>query len=151
AKRYAFMFWGHSSGPAGLFLDQLCNTCISKPLPIKALTTALEDHVPSRGRGSRSPGDAPAFDIVLFNDCWMDNLETAVHLADVAEFIIASQGIVPFTNWSYEAMFARLAEGGDSEAVASALVELLGDFYDKAKNRPKRDEVPFALLNLRKA
>jgi hypothetical protein len=81
---------------------------------------------PSPGGTLITPGTTPApankVDVVLFQDCWMNTLETAFELQDIARYVVGSQSLVPigytYTSgtisgatgpvWPYEAMIARM-------------------------------------------
>lgn len=136
ADRYAVLLWGHSKGTAGLFTDAVPGG-ISETLTLPKLAGAL-----------RSAFRRP-IDVVLFKNCCLSALETAYELQDVARFIISSQTRVPGKNWPYEAMFGALSpRPRTTQSIATVMVDALGDFYARKKNRPGKPEVPFTLLGL---
>jgi hypothetical protein len=136
ADRYALLFWGHSKGTAGLFTDAVPGG-ISETLSLPKLAGAL------RGIFRRP------IDIVLFKNCCLSALETAYELQPVARFIISSQTRVRAENWPYAEMFGSLPpRPRTTQSIGTAMVDALGDFYSRKKNRPGKPEIPFTLLNL---
>ncbi len=167
ARHYAVLFWGHSSGPVGLFGDSanVASPITSVTLPklervMKQFANAsrcLHDAKRACARDSRQRGESAddpmhAIDIIAFKNCWVATLETAYQLRGVAEWIIASQGKVPQQGWPYKKMLDVLSNApcGRVEQVAANLVDALGSFYELAGNRPDKDEVPFCCINLDK-
>src|SRR3954466_9567549 len=87
AEHYLVIFWGHSSGPVGLFGDQTkVNGAITR-LTLPNLKQVFEDRAVAEhfqiaktkdrtasGRPAPAENELP-IDIVLFKDCWMSTLE----------------------------------------------------------------------------
>ena len=92
ADNYAVLFWGHSSGPSGLFSDDVpsygFSRALGQTLDLKTLGECLElankriSQVPNCDGGSR--GDRK-LDIILFKDCFQSILETAFELGKTKE------------------------------------------------------------------
>jgi hypothetical protein len=142
AKRYAIMFWGHSFGPMGLFLDG------HRPRAdrVEDGTAGLE-----RVAGAVEGGLQQPANVVLFKDCLMSTFETAYQMRGVAKYAIGSQGLIPIKGvWPYTDLFAILqtATLGNEFFVARALAARLGTYYDDALNRAGFAEVPMSLLDL---
>jgi len=132
AQRYAILFWGHSFGPMGLFLD---GGTVSLPRVAKTIDRALL---------------GPA-DVVLFKDCLMNTLETAYEMQGVAKYAIGSQALIPIKGvWPYTDLFAILQTASSDNAlfVARALAARLGTHYDDRLNRAGFAEVPMSMLDL---
>jgi hypothetical protein len=166
------IFWGHSSGPVGLFGDSA--TPVSQPtrltLPklknvMRRLAGALGDKgrqesfarvkAESRkaaGREEKVEGTHQPIDILLFKNCWIATLETALELRHVARYMIASQNRVPQEGFPYAHMFRILSaqhQGEDEVSVkADKLLSSLEFFYDQARNRVGKAEVPFSRIDL---
>ena len=158
SKHFLVLFWGHSSGPVGLFGDGL------KSAPLQRLTlpkvarelkrfaelpdgnTTLRRYAKALSACEENYGQA--IDLVMFKDCWMSTLETAVELKGAAQFMIGSQGRVPQVGWPYEDIFKHLAGRDDVRTVAKQLVDDLNVFYSAARNRAGKDEVPISSVNL---
>jgi Clostripain family len=138
AERYLVHFWGHSSGPVGLFFEQSRPQARPHGLTLPELGYAFEHSMPILGR---------FVDIVLFKDCWMSTLEAASELRGGAKFMVSSQSEVPIDGWPYEEMIERLS-ADDTPTVAAALVEALGDYYDVATTRPKLSEVSYGAIDV---
>jgi hypothetical protein len=131
AERYAILFWGHSVGPMGLFLD-------GRKFPLPRLAEALED-----GLGLA--------DVVLFKDCLMSTFETAYEMKAVAKYAIGSPALIPIRGvWPYTDLFSILqtAKSGNEFYVARALAVRLGTHYDDKLNRAGFAEVPMSMLDL---
>jgi hypothetical protein len=138
AERYIVHFWGHSSGPVGLFFEQSPHQSRPDGLTLPELGYAFEHSRPILGQ---------PVDIVLLKDCWMSTLEAASELRGGAKFMVASQSLVPIDGWPYEEMLDCLSADGTA-TVAAGLVGALGDYYDIATNRPQLSEVPFVAIDV---
>jgi hypothetical protein len=138
AERYIVHFWGHSSGPVGLFFEKSPPNLRPHGLTLPELGYAFEHSRRILGQ---------LVDIVLLKDCWMSTLEAASELRDGAKFMVSSQSLVPIDGWPYKEMFGCLS-AGDTATVAAGLVETLGDYYDIATNRPKLSEVSFGAIDV---
>jgi len=134
ANRYLLFFNGHAHGPVGLFMDKKAGDQDPHPLRLDDLSRAL-----------RSLG-VPAT-IVVFRDCYMNTLETAYQIRDVAKFMIASQGMAPVKGtWPWKKFLAGLRPHAKSEAVGLNLAFELGQFLDSTRGR--LSEAPVTLLDL---
>ena len=126
AERYVLHFWGHSTGPVGLFFDSAQRGMRPDGLTLPELGYALEQSRPILG---------DLVDIVLMKDCWLSSLEAVHELRDGARYLVASQTEVPTAVWPYKEVFEVLSTADRSDVVACNLVNVLGDFYDLAPNR----------------
>ncbi len=80
AKKYALVLWDHGDGArSGLFIDELFDLDV---MYLYELNQALAD------------GGAH-FDTIIIDACLMANLETAWNLKDYADWMVASEEIVP--------------------------------------------------------
>jgi hypothetical protein len=138
AERYVVHFWGHSSGPVGLFFERSPRNLRPHGLTLPELGYAFERSMPTFGQ---------LVDIVLLKDCWMSTLEAACELRDGAKLMVSSQTMVPIDGWPYREMFECLSTD-DTATVAAGLVDVLGDYYDIATNRPKLGEVSFGAIDV---
>jgi hypothetical protein len=141
ARRYVVHFWGHSSGPVGLFFDRADDDARPDGLTLAELGYAFEAAVPVLGQ---------PVDIVLLKDCWLSTLEAACELRGGARFMVASQSEVPIHGWPYKEILECLT-AADTRSVAASMVDALGDFYGLASNRGRFLEVPFAGIDLEAA
>jgi hypothetical protein len=143
ADRYLLMFWGHSRGLFGLFMDPDPWTYVAQTLTLTELRDALKDATGCFGR---------ELDIVVFKDCFMSTLETASELKGLARYLVASQAIVPIEGWPYTRMFEALNANKDNPRRAAVqLVEELYEHYRHEENRAGFPVVPFAVLDTAKA
>ena len=105
------------------------------------------------------PSEGSTIDIVLFKECFMGMLETAFELEGAADYMIASQGRVPRLSWPYVDIFRRLAISPGKlktaeeikkyvNGVAVGIRQDLQSFYEVARNRRGKDEVPFSLVDV---
>src|SRR6185295_20386056 len=89
-------------------------------------------------------------DIIAFKDCFMSTLEAAYELKGSADYILASQEIVPIQGWPYRNIFDQLAkhqDGKDAKLAAKAILNELHSHYAIKENRHKQPRVPFTLLD----
>ena len=136
ARRFILHFLGHSFGPMGLFYDSKTG----EPNPHVLRLTDLANALKSK--------DGPV-DVVLFRDCFMDNLEAAFELHRAALFIIASQAQSPIHGaWPWLNMMSVLMPSIDSSDVGRSMALQLENFYDQASGRGGLGEVPCALIDI---
>ena len=89
----------------------------------------------------------------------MANLETAYELSGLADYLLASPGLVPVEGWPYEKMFKGLTDDAhwDLKPNARALdageriLKALKAHYKIEANRKPHDEVPYSLLSTKSA
>jgi Clostripain family len=136
ADRYVVFFYGHAFGPMGLFFDN-----------DRARPTPTRMGLPALGRSLGSIEGRAA--VVVFRDCCVNTLETAYELRDVAEFMIASQSIVPIAGvWPWDTFLTALMPGAPSGDVGKAIGQQLGRFLDEPVNRGSFANVPISLIDL---
>jgi Clostripain family len=142
AEHYLLIFWGHSRGQFGMFGD-------SDPFDYTAQTLTLEelrDALTAAKRSLQKP-----VDVIAFKDCFMANLEIAYELSGLADYLLASPGLVPVEGWPYEDIFNALTGDVALEA-AKRILNALEGYYGKKGNKPNpnsapHDEVPYSLLS----
>jgi Clostripain family len=136
ADRYVVFFYGHSSGPMGLFYD-----------------TEARQRVPNTLRLNDLAGSIQAVDglaaVVVFRDCFMNTLETAYELKGVGEFMIASQSEMPIAGiWPWLPLLTTLLPGARPRDVARSLAMQIGSFLDVKANRGPFADAPISLIDL---
>jgi len=176
ARHYALLFWGHSSGPSGLFADEIptfgpTGRTRIETLNLPRLGDSIENfNVALAGDGAAQQAqNAPAqLDIVIFKDCFQSLLETAFELGHDeagrphARYMIASQGLIPVAMeadgknqpkalppWPYDKMLACF-NADPTDRIVRCLVENLGEYYRPRENRGHHIDVPIAALTLDK-
>jgi hypothetical protein len=86
-------------------------------------------------------------DVIAFKDCFMANLETAYELSGLADYLLASPGLVPIEGWPYEDIFNALT--GDvgldaAKGILKALEEYYEDKGEKGTKGPHKGSAVFA-------
>jgi hypothetical protein len=109
-------------------------------------------------------GQSMKIDVVAFQDCWMSTLETAYQLQDSAQYLIASQSLVPIgynlngqlpgAIWPYEDLIGALVH---QQPYPDSLLGILKTFFDGTNlpagtnpefNRYPNPTLPYTLLDL---
>ena len=137
ADHYLLIFWGHSRGQFGMFADSDPFDYTAQTLTLEELRTALT----ASKRSLQKP-----IDVIAFKDCFMANLETAYELSGLADYLLASPGLVPVAGWPYEEIFKALAGNGALKA-AHGILKASRTHYKNPKNLGPHDEVPYSLLS----
>lgn len=106
AQNYALILSGHSDGVIGrtMFQDSNPSSALNlKYLHEKILKTARK-HL----------GSAKKFALLGFDSCLMNMVEVGYELRNIADVVVASEGNVPTSGWSYfhivEALVSRIQE-----------------------------------------
>ncbi len=114
ADRMMLSFWNHGGGPlGGVAYDEYTDDSLSLH-ELSALLSALR-----MVRNDKA-------DLLGFDACLMNNLETASMLADGADYMVASEEIIPNGGWSYAWLDALEAEYSDNDGIATLEAEELG-------------------------
>ncbi len=136
ADRFVISFYGHAYGPMGLFFD-------AEARQRDATTLRLNDLASSIETVNRKAA------VVVFRDCFMNTLETAYQLRHAAEFMVASQSVVPVAGvWPWLGFMSALMPSAASADVGRALAMQLSNFLEDPANRAPFEEVPFTLIDL---
>jgi len=142
ADHYLLIFWGHSRGQFGLFGDSDPFDYTAQTLTLDELRTALT----AAKRLLQKP-----MDVIAFKDCFMANLETAYELSGLADYLLASPGLVPVVGWPYEEMFKALTKDDQPLDAGRRILDVLKAYYKIESNRKPHDEVPYSLLSTKGA
>jgi hypothetical protein len=136
ADRYIVTFYGHAYGPMGLFFDADARTRSATTLRLNELASSIEG---IEGKAA----------VVIFRDCFMNTLETAYQLRRAAEFMLASQSVVPIAGvWPWLQFMTTLMPSAVSADVGRALAVQLAHFLDEPSNRGPFEDVPYSLIDL---
>jgi hypothetical protein len=139
ADRYIVTFYGHAYGPMGLFFDADARQRNAATLRLNDLASSIEG---IEGKAA----------VVIFRDCFMNTLETAYQLRRAAEFMLASQSVVPVAGvWPWLQFMTALMPSAVSGDVGRALAVQLAHFLDEPANRGPFDDVPYSLIDLEEA
>jgi hypothetical protein len=118
AERYLIFFDGHAFGPMGMFYDSAPGDRAPTTLRLNQLADALQS------------AEGPA-DIILFRDCFMDNLETAFQLQGVARYMVATQAEEPIAGqWPWITLLTSLLPDADSSGIARSVAAQVGNYHD---------------------
>jgi hypothetical protein len=140
ADHCLLIFWGHSRGQFGMFSDSDPFDYTAQTLTLEELGTALT----AAKRSLQKP-----VDVIAFKDCFMANLEIAYELNGLADYLLASPGLVPVEGWPYENIFKALTGDVGLEA-ARGILKALEEYYqdkDKKGTKGPHKEVPYSLLS----
>ena len=131
ADRYVLFFYGHGYGPLGLFFDaESDDASVKSTMALTSLSDSLE-----------AAGERAA--VIVFRACLANTLETAYQLRDAAEFMLASQSIVPIAGiWPWGSFLTSLMPGAASGDVAQAIARQLALFLEEPENRDPFADVP---------
>jgi len=112
SDHYMLIFWNHGSGSvAGAEFDENYSY---DSLTLDEMQTAFKT--------------ANAhFDVVGFDACLMASLETAEHLADYADYLVASEEVEPGAGWSYTTFLDYL--GQNPACTGADLGQVICDSY----------------------
>ena len=139
ADRYIVTFYGHAYGPMGLFFDADARQRSANTLRLNDLASSIEG---IEGKAA----------VVIFRDCFMNTLETAYQLRRAAEFMLASQSVVPVAGvWPWLQFMTALMPSAVSGDVGRALAVQLAHFLDEPSNRGPFEDVPYSLIDLDEA
>jgi len=137
ADRHVMFFYGHAHGPMGLFFDRDADRRSQK------ISLRLNDLAASMQSNPR-----PAA-LLVFRDCFMNTLESAYQFRGVAEFMIASQSLVPVDGiWPWAGLMSSLMASATSGDQALAFAKSLGRFLDDAPNRKPFADAPLSVIDL---
>src|SRR5262249_26214796 len=86
-------------------------------LRLEDLQSVLSDHFGEKHKRK--------LDILAFQNCVMNGIETAYAIKDHADFMIGSQGLVLATGWPYEKMIGAVVNDpdADTEVIAQQLLK----------------------------
>ncbi|GHV12893.1 hypothetical protein FACS189491_06800 [Spirochaetia bacterium] len=99
ADNYGLLVWGHGTGWRG------SGGGGSVPEPVKAV--AIDDtyggYMSLKSFGGAISGKG--LSVVGFDTCFGAILEAAYQIKDSAEYLVASEGVIPSTGWDYRSLF----------------------------------------------
>jgi len=116
ASNYWLNLWDHGGGTDGLCWD---DTDSSDFLTIDEMQTAIQNSVTTHSRD---------IDLITHDACFMNMLEVAYELKDLADYFVASEESVPADGFDYETIISALE--ADPTMNASTLAETIVDSYD---------------------
>jgi hypothetical protein len=123
------MFWDHGMGWGGNAVDHDApgHPAGRDELTLPETRAGIEAGLAAAGR--------PRLDIVLFHMCLMGQVEVATEMAGLADFMIASEAMIPCAYVPYGDLVAALPGSADSRAAAERLANTYSTMY-RTKNDP---------------
>lgn len=121
AQQYALILWSHGAGWLGLQQDETANDDWS----MAELRAALSGGLARLG--------APRYDLVLMDACHMAQLEVALEIDDLADYLVASAERVEPDSFPYQPILSGL-KANPSQApsqLAIAMVSAYGAYYGR--------------------
>lgn len=121
AKQYALIISGHSDGIMGRTMLRDSNPDSFVSLSKLRYILEVADNALPKGR---------RFDLLGFDSCLMSMLEVGYELRDIANVMVASQGLTPSSGWPFEQILKPLLSSDgkfNGETFASSIV---GSFID---------------------
>ena len=135
SDRNMLVLWDHGGGSAkGVCFDE--NYSFDS-LSLTELKSAL-DAAKLNGK----------FDFITFDACLMATIEVVSVMKDYADYMIASEEIIPGGGMDYKAVCESFASDGESEAIGKKICDA---FMEKCKNTGKDIYSTLSLINLANA
>lgn len=133
ADHYIAILWGNGGGPiGGVSYDSLYNY---DSLTLPELKTALS-------------GISDKLDIIGFDAGLMSNLETASAVSLYADYMVASEDIMPMSGWDYGKLFEFLSN--NPSASAQEVGEMICDTAKEKSSKPENEFLAMAVSDLSK-
>ena len=135
ASHYALILWDHGAGWPGVGPDETNGLDV---LDMADLAQGLENGLAAAGVDS--------IDLIGFDACLMSTYEVASVVAPYADFMLASQELVPGHGWDYESLGLLAQDPGSSpQELGSAFVE---GFAGQAQAMGTGADITLSLLDL---
>ncbi|NHJ33506.1 MAG: hypothetical protein FK732_11665, partial [Asgard group archaeon] len=135
ANNYWLNLWDHGGGTDGICWD---DTDSSDFLTINEMQTAIQNSVTTHSED---------IDLITLDACYMNVLEVAYELKDLANCFVASEESIPLDGFDYEAIVSGLE--ADPTMNASTLSEIIVESYDSFYDSLYND-VALSTINLTK-
>ncbi len=156
ADRYYLIVTGHGDGWNELLYDAAPANAAAKSMGFGDFSAALQtasseiarQHAGKRGLSAR-------FDIVQFDACHMGQVETAGELSSIADYMIASQDIVPDAGHPYRVVGSTLQSSTDQEPrtlvkqLVTEYARAYTEYYSMTEAPYRGTEIAVAGLDLR--
>ena len=137
AKKYALVLWDHGDGAkTGLFIDELFDNDV---MYLYELKKALAD-------------GGQKMEAIIFDACLMANLETAWNIQDYANYMVASEEVVPgkgtaVDDWLYE-LYAN--PECDGKALGRLICDMTQAKYANEDDDQARSILTWSVIDLSK-
>ncbi|MHA1121232.1 MAG: clostripain-related cysteine peptidase [Candidatus Heimdallarchaeota archaeon] len=120
ANNYWLNLWDHGGGTDGICWD---DTDSSDFLTIDEMQTAIQNSVTTHSRD---------IDLITHDACFMNMLEVAYELKDLADYFVASEESIPADGFDYETIISDLEANPTMNAtvLSEIIVDSYESFYD---------------------
>jgi len=137
ADKYALVFWNHGGGWQTAGIDETSDDSLTLP----EMSSALQAVQTAQGGGF-------LFDLVVFNECLMGQLEVATEVALFARVMVASEEVMLATGCDYGAVLSYLASNSNAspQALGVRFASSYAEFY--RNNSPPTDNFTISVLEL---
>ncbi len=136
ANRMALIFWDHGGGSvSGFGYDE--KFASSGSMDLAEIDEALTD-------------GGVKFDFVGFDACLMATTETALMLADHADYLIASEETEPGIGWYYTDWLSKLSDNTSMSTVELGR-EIIDDFVDTCAQKCRGQSTTLSIVDLAEA
>ena len=137
AEKYMLTLWDHGGGSAtGLIVDELHDNAI---MSLDGLSRALKN-------------GGVHFDLLMTDTCLMANLETAQAAAPYADYLVASEEVLPGLGSNYEEWLQCLYDEPDCGPVRAGrnVCDATVIMYAEGRNETNAKSLTFSLIDLGK-
>lgn len=136
AEKYSLILFDHGGGPVfGFGCDELHD---NQSLPLSGVGTAVSAAVRTTGK---------KLELIGFDACVMAGVETAAILKSNANYLVASEELVPGHGWDYQAIFEKLSADSDMSGIELGKV-ICNSFYKKAQEAQTAPVVTMSVVDL---
>ena len=127
AETYGLVMWSHGSGWIDAYND-------SSSVPRRAFAVDT-DHGTTTRMNITDMGVVmrkyPQFEYILFDACFMQTVEVAYELRQVAKYIIASPAEIPGPGAPYDLVLPVLFRNASADNLAQGIVNTYGNYYNE--------------------
>lgn len=122
ADSYGLIYWSH------------CDGWIPYPLPSSRWIGQDGNHHMNLSDFKQIVDQAPHFDFIMFDACFMQSIEVAYELHDYTDYYIASPTETPGPGAPYDVILPYMAQKGASAALADAYFQIYDELYAGGAN-----------------
>lgn len=138
ADRKMLILWDHGGGSAGgICYDELFDNDALSFAELQEAFTVLY---------GESPEEKP-FEIIGFDACLMATVDMAGLCAPFANYMVASQQVIPGCGWKYDGFLSALAENPDMDGEELGRV-ICDTYYEGCEELGLEDDITLSVINL---
>ena len=134
ARKYALVLWGHGNAAKGIFHDELINGDMMYLYELKQALTEGGVHL----------------DTLILDACLMSNLETAWNVKDHADYMVASEEVVPGTGTAFREWLNALVSHPslDGKWLAKCVCDLTNIKYASIEDEKSKSLLTWSVTDL---